>query len=66
MDTGEVLLYDPVKILAGDGDSQVFKNDTHTGPVRGLDFNPIQKNLLLSGGVKAEVCCSTALPVVQD
>ena len=54
MDTGEVALYDPVKILAGET-ALTFKSDTHTGPVRGLDFNPIQKNLLLSGGIKAEV-----------
>lgn len=56
METGEVTVYDPVKILAGDGtSSQVFKVEKHTGPVRGLDFNPIQKNLLLSGGINAEV-----------
>lgn len=33
----------------------VFKNEVHTGPVRGLDFNPKQQNLLASGAVNAEV-----------
>ena len=43
--------------LTGSAESaRIFKNDKHTGPVRGLDFNPIQKNLLLTGAVKAEVC----------
>lgn len=55
METGELYLYDPSKLLDG-GDAQIFKNDQlHTGPVRGLDFNPIQKNLLLSGAINAEV-----------
>ncbi|KAL1407031.1 protein transport protein S31 [Vanrija albida] len=55
METGELYLYDPVKLLDG-GDAQIFKNDQlHTGPVRGLDFNPIQKNLLLSGAINAEL-----------
>jgi protein transport protein SEC31 len=33
----------------------VFKNEVHTGPVRGLDFNPKQQNLLASGAINAEV-----------
>lgn len=36
-------------------EATVFKNETHTGPVRGLDFNPIQQNLLATGAIKAEV-----------
>jgi len=36
-------------------EARIFKNDKHTGPVRGLDFNPIQKNLMLSGAINAEV-----------
>lgn len=47
-------MYDPVKILAKE-ESLIYKNDKHTGPVRGLHWNPIKKNLLLSGGVNAEV-----------
>lgn len=36
-------------------ESLILRNNTHTGPVRGLDFNPIQTNLLASGGVAGEV-----------
>lgn len=54
MESGELALYDPVKILNGQ-DAQTYKSDIHTGPVRGLDFNPIKRNLLLSGAVAAEL-----------
>ncbi|WWC68183.1 uncharacterized protein I206_102106 [Kwoniella pini CBS 10737] len=57
METGEVNLFDPEKILAGSSadEARIFKNDKHTGPVRGLDFNQIQKNLILTGGINAEL-----------
>ena len=32
-----------------------MRNTTHTGPVRGLDFNPLQTSLLASGAVGGEV-----------
>ena len=37
------------------GESLILSNSTHQGPVRGLDFNPIQTNLLSSGAVNGEV-----------
>ncbi|KAF9443094.1 hypothetical protein P691DRAFT_809519 [Macrolepiota fuliginosa MF-IS2] len=56
LENGELALWDPAKILAGEGpDSLVFRNTTHTGPIRGLDFNPVQTSLLASGGVNGEV-----------
>ncbi|CAA7257388.1 unnamed protein product [Cyclocybe aegerita] len=57
LENGELALWDPAKILAGAGtaDSLILRNTTHTGPVRGLDFNPIQSNLLASGGISGEV-----------
>ncbi|WRT64528.1 uncharacterized protein IL334_001460 [Kwoniella shivajii] len=57
METGEVNLFDPEKILGGStaDEARIFKSDKHTGPVRGLDFNQIQKNLLLTGAVNAEL-----------
>ncbi|KAF8156599.1 hypothetical protein B0H34DRAFT_467700 [Crassisporium funariophilum] len=57
LENGELALWDPAKILAGAGaaESLILRNTTHTGPVRGLDFNPIQTNLLASGGVNGEV-----------
>ena len=74
LENGELALWDPSKILAGEGyvhlhppwslhspeprfDSLILRNTTHTGPVRGLDFNPIQTSLLASGGVSGEVWC---------
>ncbi|KAG6916940.1 hypothetical protein DXG01_004627 [Tephrocybe rancida] len=57
MENGELALWDPSKILAGAGASEslILRNTTHTGPVRGLDFNPIQTSLLASGGINGEV-----------
>ena len=36
-------------------DALILRNTTHQGTVRGLDFNPIQTNLLSSGAVNGEV-----------
>lgn len=40
------------------GESLILRNTTHQGPVRGLDFNPIQTNLLSSGATNGEVSAS--------
>ncbi|KAF8168890.1 hypothetical protein BJ912DRAFT_1048573 [Pholiota molesta] len=57
LENGELALWDPAKILAGApaSDSLILRNTTHTGPVRGLDFNPLQTSLLASGAVGGEV-----------
>ncbi|KAL1741502.1 hypothetical protein HDZ31DRAFT_66861 [Schizophyllum fasciatum] len=57
MENGELALWDPSKIVQGLNASEalILRNTTHTGPIRGLDFNPIQNNLVASGGVGAEV-----------
>ncbi|OXG53532.1 protein transporter SEC31 [Cryptococcus neoformans] len=57
METGEVNVFDPSKIVAGASadEARIFKSEKHTGPVRGLDFNSIQKNLMLTGAVNAEI-----------
>ncbi|KAJ9091705.1 hypothetical protein QFC19_008996 [Naganishia cerealis] len=57
METGEVSVWDAEKILNGSDASAslIFKNETHAGPVRGLHFNPITKNLLASGSINAEI-----------
>ncbi|KAJ3861319.1 transport protein [Lentinula novae-zelandiae] len=57
MENGELALWDPSKILAGAGSSEslILRNNHHTGPVRALDFNPIQTSLLSSGGIGGEV-----------
>ncbi|KAK0191818.1 hypothetical protein F5146DRAFT_1037270 [Armillaria mellea] len=55
---GYLALWDPAKILAGAGSSEslILRNTNHTGPVRALDFNPLQTHLLSSGAVNGEVC----------
>ncbi|KAK7443253.1 protein transport protein S31 [Stygiomarasmius scandens] len=57
MENGELALWDPSKILAGADatESLILRNTQHTGPVRALDFNPVQPNLLASGAVAGEV-----------
>ncbi|EST08137.1 Steroid receptor RNA activator-protein/coat protein complex II, Sec31 [Kalmanozyma brasiliensis GHG001] len=57
LENGELGIWDAEKILAdsSESDAQVIKNTTHTGPVRGLDFNPLQPNLLSSGAVAGEI-----------
>ncbi|KAJ7633702.1 hypothetical protein B0H17DRAFT_995366 [Mycena rosella] len=55
LENGELALWDPAKILATADDALIMRNDTHTGPIRGLDFNPIQTNLIASGAVSGEV-----------
>ncbi|KAI0747191.1 hypothetical protein C8Q80DRAFT_1179960 [Daedaleopsis nitida] len=57
MENGEIDLWDPEKIVASadPSESLLLRNKTHTGPVRGLDFNPIQTNLFSSGAVNGEI-----------
>ncbi|OBZ77263.1 Protein transport protein SEC31 [Grifola frondosa] len=57
MENGELDIWDPSKILANadTSESLILRNKTHTGPVRGLDFNPIQTNLFSSGAVNGEI-----------
>ncbi|EJD05585.1 WD40 repeat-like protein [Fomitiporia mediterranea MF3/22] len=57
MENGELGLWDPEKILGTSdaGESLILRNTTHQGSVRGLDFNPIQTNLLSSGATNGEI-----------
>ncbi|TDL22025.1 hypothetical protein BD410DRAFT_276586 [Rickenella mellea] len=57
MENGELGLWDPEKILATSDatESLIFRNTTHQGSVRGLDFNPIQTNLFASGAINGEI-----------
>ncbi|XP_066567621.1 protein transport protein Sec31A isoform X2 [Amia ocellicauda] len=54
-ENGNVILYDAAKIIAGDSDVMIAQNDKHTGPVRALDVNPFQTNLVVSGGNESEI-----------
>ncbi|XP_053318811.1 protein transport protein Sec31A isoform X2 [Spea bombifrons] len=54
-ENGNVILYDPTKILAGDSDVVIAQQDKHTGPVRALDVNAFQTNLVASGANESEI-----------
>lgn len=41
-ENGQIILYDPAKILAGETEVVIAQNDKHTGPVRALDVNLFQ------------------------
>ncbi|XP_033502948.2 protein transport protein Sec31A isoform X5 [Epinephelus lanceolatus] len=54
-ENGNVILYDPAKIMAGETNVIIAESDKHTGPVRALDVNPFQTNLVASGGNESEI-----------
>ncbi|XP_053501085.1 protein transport protein Sec31A isoform X3 [Ictalurus furcatus] len=54
-ETGNIILYDPAKIIAGDSEVVITESDKHTGPVRALDVNSFQTNLVVSGGNESEI-----------
>uniref|UniRef100_A0A1A7WDZ0 Protein transport protein Sec31A n=1 Tax=Iconisemion striatum TaxID=60296 RepID=A0A1A7WDZ0_9TELE len=54
-ENGNVILYDPAKVMSGQSDVIIAESDRHTGPVRALDVNPFQTNLVASGGNESEI-----------
>ncbi|XP_008547029.1 protein transport protein Sec31A [Microplitis demolitor] len=54
-DYGSIKIYSASKMLSRESDSLVSNPDRHTGPVRALDFNPFQTNLLASGASESEI-----------
>ncbi|XP_076139978.1 protein transport protein Sec31A isoform X8 [Alosa pseudoharengus] len=54
-ENGNIILYDPAKILDGSSDVVIDQSTKHTGPVRALDVNPFQTNLFASGGNESEI-----------
>ncbi|KAF9191753.1 protein transport protein S31 [Haplosporangium sp. Z 767] len=55
MENGELNLWDANAILNGSEDVLFSKQTSHSGPVRGLHFNPFQQNLLSSASSNGEV-----------
>ncbi|XP_061565325.1 protein transport protein Sec31A isoform X1 [Cololabis saira] len=53
-ENGTLSVYDPEAIMTG-ADAVIGQSDKHTGPVRALDFNPFQSNLLASGANDSEI-----------
>ncbi|XP_064418723.1 protein transport protein Sec31A isoform X4 [Latimeria chalumnae] len=54
-DNGAVTLYSATKVLAGGKETIIGQNEKHSGPVRALDFNPFQNNLLATGANDSEI-----------
>ncbi|CAH6882457.1 protein transport protein Sec31A isoform X21 [Phodopus roborovskii] len=54
-ENGNIILYDPSKIIAGDEEVVIAQKDKHTGPVRALDVNIFQTNLVASGANESEI-----------
>ncbi|XP_063166073.1 protein transport protein Sec31A isoform X8 [Candoia aspera] len=54
-ENGNIILYDPAKILAGETEVVIAQNSKHTGPVRALDVNLFQTNLVASGANESEI-----------
>ncbi|KAF9283082.1 protein transport protein S31, partial [Mortierella antarctica] len=55
MENGELNLWDANAILNGSNDVLFSKQSNHSGPVRGLHFNPFQQNLLSSASSNGEI-----------
>ncbi|NXN64222.1 SC31A protein, partial [Himantopus himantopus] len=54
-ENGNVILYDPAKIIAEETEVIIAQKDKHTGPVRALDVNMFQTNLVASGANESEI-----------
>ncbi|KAK9479297.1 hypothetical protein V1514DRAFT_328986 [Lipomyces japonicus] len=54
-ENGALTLWDPEALLQNSTTDSFFKDVTHTGAIKSLDFNPIQWNLLASAGSKGEI-----------
>jgi protein transport protein SEC31 len=54
-DNGEVDIYDPYAIITGKTKDPVAKHAAFSGPVKGLDFSPLNPGMLATGGPDGEV-----------
>lgn len=54
-DNGSLQIYSAERLLRGGENALVVQQDKHTGPVRSLDYNPFQNNLLASAASESEI-----------
>ncbi|XP_068438639.1 protein transport protein Sec31A isoform X2 [Clinocottus analis] len=54
-ESGTLTVYNPEVIMSSGAEAIVGQSDKHTGPIRALDFNPFQSNLLASGANDSEI-----------
>ena len=55
LESGEIGIWDPEKIVNDPTNSLIQLNNSHTGSVRGLDFNYLQSNLFSTGANNGEL-----------
>ncbi|XP_020585788.1 protein transport protein SEC31 homolog B isoform X2 [Phalaenopsis equestris] len=55
---GTINVWNPAKLIGSEGNDDAFvtRLEKHTGPVRGLEFNPHEPKLLASGADEGELC----------
>lgn len=54
-DYGTIKIYSASKMLSNENNCLISSPDRHTGPVRAMDFNPFQANLLATGATESEI-----------
>ncbi|XP_051958647.1 protein transport protein Sec31A-like [Xyrauchen texanus] len=54
-ENGTVTVFSPDTILAAGEDAIIGQSNKHTGPVRALDYNRFQNNLIASGANDSEI-----------
>lgn len=54
-DNGVLTMYSAHRILSSKSEPVIGQTEKHSGPVRALDFNPFQSNLLASGANDSEI-----------
>lgn len=54
-DYGKIQIYSAAKMLANDSNCLIGSPERHKGPVRAMDFNPFQSNLLATGATESEI-----------
>ncbi|XP_075278866.1 protein transport protein Sec31B isoform X2 [Opisthocomus hoazin] len=54
-DNGVLTMYSVHRVLASKSEPVIGQTEKHSGPVRALDFNPFQSNLLASGANDSEI-----------
>ena len=55
LESGEISIWDPQLIVSDPSNSLLHSNSSHSGSVRGLDFNHLQSNLFATGASQGEV-----------
>ncbi|KAK2588050.1 hypothetical protein KPH14_004119 [Odynerus spinipes] len=54
-DYGTIKIYSASKMLSNESNCLISSPDRHTGPVKAMDFNPFQANLLATGATESEI-----------